>query len=632
MNDSVVQKSHPKGLYVLFATEMWERFNYYGMRAILILFMTKALLFDKAFASNLYGSYTGLVYLTPLLGGYIADRYWGNHRSIITGGLVMALGEFVLFFCSSLYQSAPQLSSVLFFTGLGLMIAGNGFFKPNISSLVGQLYPDKDNRKDAAYTIFYMGINVGGAFGPFLCGLVGDTGNPADFKWSFLVGGIGMLISVLVQMAFHHKYVKGPTGQVLGLVPDTAPKKATNPVVVFVGLLLLSLVTVALIYIDAKVFNYLFYLLIACILLIAFIVFTDKGLSAAEKTKVSVIFIVSFFVIFFWSAFEQAGASLTFFADEQTNRNLGSFVVPASFFQSLNSVFVVSFAPIFAWLWLKLGKKEPSSPTKMALGLLLLAIGYLWIAFGVNNVAPGIKVSMIWLTGMYALHTCGELCLSPIGMSLVNQLAPLKFASMLMAVWFTANAFANKFAGVLSAKYPEEQVKEASYIVSNKDIKNDSTIFNWESLPISREAIKDGKTISYTSVKKNKDSQIADSIISLNIIPGGKYVTNSDSFKVKRTYPEQLREQELKALTLKGEKENKFTGFLVEDGKKFALLKQNKNFSTLEIWNLYPEKKSILGYKINTLYDFFMLFVAMAGLASLILFLLTKKLQTMMKA
>jgi POT family proton-dependent oligopeptide transporter len=197
-------------------------------------------------------------------------------------------------------------------------------------------------------------------------------------------------------------------------------------------------------------------LIIACILLIAFIVFTDKGLSSAEKTKVSVIFIVSFFVIFFWSAFEQAGASLTFFADEQTDRKLGSFIVPASFFQSLNSVFVVSFAPIFAWLWLKLGKKEPSSPTKMALGLLLLAIGYLWIAFGVNNVAPGIKVSMIWLTGMYALHTCGELCLSPIGMSLVNQLAPLKFASMLMAVWFTANAFANKFAGVLSSLYPDK--------------------------------------------------------------------------------------------------------------------------------------------------------------------------------
>ncbi|RYD71319.1 MAG: MFS transporter, partial [Sphingobacteriales bacterium] len=190
------QKGHPKGLWVLFGTEMWERFAYYGMRAILVLFMTKALMFDKVFASNLYGSYTSLVYLTPLIGGFIADRFWGNQRSIIVGGIVMALGQFVLFACASVYQSSPDLSAVLFFSGLGLMIAGNGFFKPNISSLVGQLYPKADRRIDSAYTIFYMGINVGGAFGPIICGLVGDTGNPADFKWAFLTAGIGMLIGV----------------------------------------------------------------------------------------------------------------------------------------------------------------------------------------------------------------------------------------------------------------------------------------------------------------------------------------------------------------------------------------------------------------------------------------------------
>lgn len=448
-------KGHPKGLYVLFATEMWERFNYYGMRAILVLFMTKALMFDKVFASNLYGSYTGLVYITPLLGGYIADRFWGNQRSIIAGGLVMAIGEFILFFCGSLYVSAPGLSSILFYSGLGFMIAGNGFFKPNISSLVGQLYPKGDNRKDAAYTIFYMGINTGGALGPFVCGLVGDTGNPADFKWSFLAGGIGMLISVVVQKLFR-KYVVDPDNNILGLTPATSTKTAVNPFVMAGGLLLLSFITIGLLYTDAKVFNYLFYLLIACIVFIAFIVFSDKTLSRDERIRVSVIFIVSFFVVFFWSAFEQAGASLTFFAEEQTQRDLGFYLVPASFFQSLNSLFVVGFAPLFAWLWLKLGRNEPASPAKMALGLFLLALGYLWIAFGVKDVSPGIKVSMIWLTGMYALHTCGELCLSPIGLSLVNQLSPLKFASLLMAVWFTANAFANKFAGVLSALYPEK--------------------------------------------------------------------------------------------------------------------------------------------------------------------------------
>ncbi len=458
MNVPKAQTGHPKGLYVLFATEMWERFNYYGMRAVLILFMTKALLFDKAFASNLYGSYTGLVYITPLVGGYISDRYWGNRRSIIAGGLIMAIGEFILFFCGSMYHSAaPQITSLLFFSGLGFMIAGNGFFKPNISSLVGQLYPKGDRRIDSAYTIFYMGINVGGAFGPLACGFFGDTGNPADFKWAFLIGGIGMLLSVLVQVLFHHKYVKGSDGEVIGLTPATSTKLSTSPIMIVGGLLAFAFLAIVLIYVDANIFNYLFYLLIAAVTFIAIIIFSDKTLSGREKSKVSVVFIVSFFVIFFWSAFEQAGASLSFFADEQTDRNLGSFLVPASFFQSLNSVFVVSFAPLFAWLWVKLGKNDPSSPTKMAWGLLLLCIGYLWIAFGVKNVQPGIKVSMIWLTGMYALHTCGELCLSPIGLSLVNKLAPVKFASLLMAVWFTANAFANKFAGVLSALYPDNR-------------------------------------------------------------------------------------------------------------------------------------------------------------------------------
>jgi POT family proton-dependent oligopeptide transporter len=471
---STQNTSHPKGLYVLFATEMWERYNYYGMRAILILFMTKALFFSKEFSSHMYGGYTSLIYLTPLVGGYIADRYWGSQRSIVIGGLVMAIGEFILYFCGSTYASDPQLSGLLFFTGLGFMIAGNGFFKPNISSLVGQLYPKGDNRLDSAYTIFYMGINVGGALGPFVCGLVGDTGNPADFKWAFLAGGIGMLISVLVQLAFHKKYVYGPDKKPLGLAPENAPKWTKNLVFTIVGLLVLVAVSTGLLYMDsglAKInhlefnignitistalFTNLVFLLVASIVTIALIIFTDKSLSKLEKSKVLVIFVVSFFVVFFWSAFEQAGASLTFFADEQTQRDLGFFVVPASFFQSLNSIFVVALAPVFAWLWVKFGKRNPSSPTKMAIGLFFLALGYLWIAFGVKEVQPGIKVSMIWLIGMYAMHTSGELCLSPIGLSLVNKLAPLKFASMLMAVWFTANAFANYLAGALSELYPD---------------------------------------------------------------------------------------------------------------------------------------------------------------------------------
>ncbi len=455
MNHSVAQKGHPKGLWVLFGTEMWERFNYYGMRAVLVLFMTKALLFDKVFASNLYGSYTSLVYLTPLIGGFIADRYWGNQRSIIAGGIVMAMGEFLLFFCGSTYESSPGLSSILFFSGLGLMIAGNGFFKPNISSLVGQLYPRGDRRIDSAYTIFYMGINVGGALGPFVCGFVGDTGNPADFKWAFLAAGIGMVISVIVQLLYHRKYVVDPNNNILGLTPKNSPGIWIKPIAIIAGLALLSASTIGLLYLDAKVIGYLTYLLIAATLFIAYFIFSDKLLTGNEKQRITVIFILAFFVMFFWSAFEQAGASLTFFAEEQTQRDIGFFTVPASFFQSLNSIFVVAFAPLFAWLWLKMGKREPSSPTKMAIGLLLLAFGYLWIAMGVKDVGAGIKVSMIWLIGMYALHTWGELSLSPIGLAMVNKLAPLKFASLLMAVWFLANAAANKLAGVLSALYPD---------------------------------------------------------------------------------------------------------------------------------------------------------------------------------
>jgi len=468
MNQENLQKGHPKGLYVLFATEMWERFNYYGMRAILVLFMTKALLFDKVFASNLYGSYTSLIYLTPLLGGYIADRYWGNRRSIIAGGIVMAIGEFVLFFCGTFYASSPDMAMILFFTGLGLMIAGNGFFKPNISSMVGQLYPKADKRIDSAYTIFYMGINTGGALGPFVCGFFGDTGNPADFRWAFLAGGIGMLISVITLYVLNNKYVLAPDKSIIGLTPEGAPKKLLKPLNIVLILALISVTTIGLLYIDAKVVNYLFYLLIASIILIAGIIYSDKSLSSIEKTRVSVIFSVSFFVIFFWSAFEQAGASLTFFAEEQTQRDLGFFKVPSSFFQSLNSIFVVGLAPVFAWLWLKMGKREPASPFKMAIGLFLLAIGYLWIAFGVKDVQANVKVSMIWLTGMYMMHSMGELCLSPIGLSLVNKLAPLKFGSLLMAVWFTANAFANKLAGVLSGYYPDGKTTSfLGYQISN---------------------------------------------------------------------------------------------------------------------------------------------------------------------
>ncbi|MCU0382091.1 MAG: peptide MFS transporter [Chitinophagaceae bacterium] len=541
-------KGHPKGLYVLFATEMWERFNYYGMRAILVYFMTDALLFSKPFASNLYGGYTSLVYLTPLIGGFIADRYWGNRRSIIMGGLVMALAEIVLFFCASLYTSSPEVSSILFYVGLGMMIVGNGFFKPNISSMVGQLYSQGDQRTDSAYTIFYMGINVGGMLGPFICGLVGNTGNPDDFKWAFLVGAIGMLLSVITMKYLQDKYLVSHANQPIGVVPEHMADSSSpirNPLspAVILGLAGLVAVAVGLLYAHSnKIFD-LSFLMIGALAVILYVIFSDKTLNKIETKRLIAIFVVSFFVVFFWSAYEQAGASLAFFAAEQTNLHMGflNFDIPPSWFQSLNSLFVILFAPLFAWLWLTLGtrKLEPSSPAKMALGLFLLALGYLWIAFGVKGIEPNVKVSMIWLTGMYALHTWGELCLSPIGLSLVNKMAPLRFASLMMAVWFMANAAANVLAGKLSALYPAGpgEIKKAS-----------------------------------------------EAGINLPDILSGKLTAT----------PEQIE--------------------------------------TLKKLDIPYTFNSILGYQINNLYDYFIMFVIMAGVASLILFGLTGWLQRLMKA
>jgi len=545
MSDAT-SKGHPKGLYVLFATEMWERFNYYGMRAILIYFMTDALLFNKAFASNVYGGYTGLVFLTPLVGGYMADRYWGNRRSIIMGGLIMGLAEMILFACASTYKTMPEISGWLFYSGLGTMIVGNGFFKPNISTMVGQLYRDGDQRKDAAYTIFYMGINVGGMLGPFICGLVGNTGNPEDFKWAFLAAGIGMFISVITLKWLQDKYIIDPEGRQVGVTPEHMLQSGhfiskETSLAVITGLVVYTAAAIGMLYVHAKNVFDISYLLLLALGVILYVIFSDKALTKTEKQRIIVIFTVSFFVIFFWSAYEQAGASLSFFAAEQTQLHIDflNFDVPPSWFQSVNSAFVVLFAPVFAWIWIMMGRKkaEPSSPLKMALGLLMLALGYLIIAFGVKGVAPNVKVSMLWLTTMYALHTWGELSLSPIGLSLVNKLAPLRFASLLMAVWFMANAAASVFAGKLSALYPPgpAEIQKAAQA-----------------------------GIPLEPILANPGSASADQL-------------------------EQLKRLEIPY-----------------------------------------EFKSFMGYTITSLYDFFILFVVMATIAALILFLLVRKLEKMM--
>ena len=477
-------KGHPKGLYLLFVTEMWERFSYYGMRALFMLYMVQALLFDKELASQVYGSYTGLVYLTPLIGGYIADRYWGNRRSIVTGALTMAVGQFLLFL-SACYYHEVGLAKYLMFCGLGLLILGNGFFKPNISTMVGRLYRPDDSRKDSAFTIFYMGVNVGSTLAPLICGLIGNTGHTEDFKWGFLAACIGMLLGAAVFRIFMNRYICDPDGNPVGTAParskETTEKDEKKPsntgrtvLMVAFTLILTILFSVNWGHTSDGVFagsDWIGSLIYATVIVMPIIIITDKSLTRTEQARIGVIYIIAFFVIFFWSAYEQAGASLTFFADEQTDRRIGNWEMPAAYFQSFNPIMIVTLAPVFAAIWSFLGKRgwEPSSPRKQSIGLLLLSLGYLYIAFGVKDIEPGVKVSMAWLTGLYLIHTMGELCLAPIGLSLVYKLSPARFSSLLMGVWYLSTSAANKFAGFLSGFYPEHGVSKSclGYQVEN---------------------------------------------------------------------------------------------------------------------------------------------------------------------
>lgn len=618
---------HPKGLYVLFVTEMWERFSYYGMRAIFVLFMAKALLFDKALGSQIYGSYTGLVYLTPLLGGYMADRYWGNRKSIIIGGILMAIGQFFMFIAGSFFQEA--FAPMVMFIGLGFLIFGNGFFKPNISTMVGQLYPEGDKRVDSAFTIFYMGINLGAFIAPLLCGYLGDTGSPEDFKWGFLAACLGMVVSVILFVSLKNKYIVTPEGEQIGVKPNvsrneedtaTGEKKPFNPKQLYIwsGVFAILFVLFFFVFDLDLIGTFIFALTIVAP---GFII-SDDSLTKVEKDKIWVIYIAAFFVIFFWAAFEQAGASLTYFAEEQTDRNLFGKVVPASYFQSINAVAIVIFAPIFVWIWGGLGKRnlEPASPFKQALGLFLLAIGYLVIAFGVKGIDPSTKVSMGWLVSLYTIHTFGELCLSPIGLSMVNKLSPARLASLLMGVWFLSTASANKFAGTLSSLYPEE-VKIEKSISNETDVKNidqlasfmiDSTV--WNADPKANTALTSAKLITA------KSASGADSIVGIEPSTNKAEISNFHLKLIKMANGSFDR------------------AVLLEDGKKLVTQEITEKIvdkvevksTKIQVWNLAPEKPTFLGMQVKNLYDFFMVFVLMAGASSVILFFLSKKLLKMM--
>ena len=414
--------SHPPGLYLLFFTEMWERFSYYGIRGLLTLYLSKTIIeggmgFTKADATLIYGWFTGLVYLTPIAGGWLADKYIGQRRSILIGGIIMMLGQFSL-------ASTPTFGTQMTWLGLAMLIIGNGFFKPNISTLVGRLYAQGDPRRDSAFTIFYMGINLGAFLAPLVCGWLAEdlfAQKGADgsithyaFEYGFLAAGIGMGLGQILFNLLAKKYLGD-----IGLKPVTQASGSEH-------------------------------------------VEEDVPLTAEERDRLMVIGIISLFVIVFWTGFEQAGSSMTLYTDDYINRIVNGFLVPTSWFQSVNAGFILGLGPIAAAIWLNLSKtgRDLPIPVKMGLGLLLLGVGFFFMVGAVlerggDITDTTIKANIMWLIAAYFFHTIGELCLSPIGLSMVTKLSPARYTSMMMGVWFLA-PFVAQIAGGYIASYVEE--------------------------------------------------------------------------------------------------------------------------------------------------------------------------------
>ena len=468
---SEVKPGHPKGLFVLFATEMWERFNFYGMRALLTLFIVSALMFSKEESSIIYGAFLGLCYLTPMLGGFVSDRFLGNRYCIMLGGTLMAIGQLLLFTSASIFTSNLEFARTLLYVALGVIIFGNGFFKPNISSMVGSLYPKQEkNKLDTAFTIFYMGINIGAFLGQFICPMVGDHVDAAGtrdifvFKWGFLCAGIAMILGTVTFFFLKDKYVVTPEGRALGDLPsrnvstdfeegESQKAKFSSTALSIAALAFLGLgCTFHFLFGQ----NYVYSLIYGSGLTLAGLILSDSSLTKIERDRILVIYIVSFFIIFFWAAFEQAGSSLTFIADNQTDRNFLGWNMPPSMVQIFNGIFVVMLAVPFSILWDKLRAKdkEPISPAKQAIGLFLIALSYLIIAFNVKDLGTSGLLAIKWLILLYLIQTLGELCLSPIGLSLVGKLAPKRFASLLFGVFFLSNASGYALAGTLGSILP----------------------------------------------------------------------------------------------------------------------------------------------------------------------------------
>jgi len=387
---------HPRGLSTLFFTEMWERFSYYGMRAFLILYMVHALGFDDKRAGSVYGTYTASAWAAAIFGGIIADRWLGQYKSVLIGGIIIALGHFTLAF-----HPLP-----FFYTGLAFIVVGTGLLKPNVSGIVGSLYDTQDARRDAGFSIFYMGINLGAALGPFIAGYLAQR---VDWHIGFACAGVGMTLG-LIQYVMGRKHLQPAIDR---LAEQRRAARAT-PVASSAST-------------DA----------------------TFGGFTKVEWKRLAAMAVFFVFAAIFWGAYEQAGSTLNLFGDRYTRTSILGVSFPSSWFLTVQAIFVIALAPAFAWLWVRLGNREPSTPAKFAFGLLMIGISFLFLLLPANQIqdTPGVRVSPFWLIGCYFIQELGELSLSPVGLSVFTKLAPVKIVGMMLGVWFLADSVGNKAAG-----------------------------------------------------------------------------------------------------------------------------------------------------------------------------------------
>jgi POT family proton-dependent oligopeptide transporter len=429
---------HPRGLALLFVAELWERFSYYGMRALLVLYLVNGLGWTDGRAYELYGTYTGLVWLTPMVGGWLADRFLGTHRSLLIGGAIIAAGHFTLAF--------ENLTA--FYAGLALVIIGTGLFKPNASTMVGQLYAEGDPRRDAGFTIFYMGINLGAFISPLVCSYLGER---IGWHWGFGAAGVGMVIG-LIAYALGKRRLLGAIGDVpaprttaaVGATGGGGEIKAWHAAAGGATGLALAAVAGATGWVGLLTGGIIGAAMGAALL-------SSRG---EELQRMLALCVIVFFVVFFWMAFEQAGSSLNVFADRHTDRRLGSFLIPAGWFQSVQPLTLLLLAPLMAalWPWLRRRNAEPSTPMKMMWGLVAVGLSFVFMIAAGRGADAGLQVSPLWLVACYTLQSVGELSVSPVGLSYVTKVAPARLAALSMGLFFLSNAAANTLGGWLAAQ------------------------------------------------------------------------------------------------------------------------------------------------------------------------------------